>query len=226
MKTLRAALEEILLREDSVASCFERGLLNLSAFAKQIEEEVEASVGQSVPTNTIVAALSRLQKSRESRVELRIQLHASDLSVKTGLSGIAYEKTEKVQALLPKVVTQTQLTRSDLFALAIGLSQISFVVPQGQLAALRKELKDIKPLYTSNNLASVTVRFGPQYLKTPGVVHHFIKSIAVRGVNIVEVISTFTELTVIVEEVDLEQAFLAWHRCIVDDKHSRLGVSD
>jgi hypothetical protein len=226
MKTLRSALEEILIREDRVAVCFDQGLINLSAFAKQIGDEVEASVGQPVPTNTIVAALSRLQKTRESCVEPRIQLHASDLSVKTGLSAIAYEKTEEVQALLPKVATQTQLTRSDLFALAIGLSQISFVVPQGQLAALRKELNDIKPLYTSNNLASVTVRFGPQYLKTPGVVHHFIRSITVRGVNIVEVVSTFTELTVIVEDADLEATFLAWHRCIADDKQARLEVSD
>jgi aspartokinase len=224
MKTLRSILEALLLHEDRIAFCFDHGLLNLSAFAKQIEAQVQTELGQSVATNTIVAALSRLQKSREAPSESPIELHASDLSVKTGLSSIAYEKTAKVQALLSKVVAQTQLTRSDLFALAIGLSQISLVVPQEQVAALRKELKAIKPLYTSDNLASVTVRFGPKYLKTPGVVHHFIKSIASRGVNIVEVVSTFTELTVIVIDADLEAAFLAWHRCIADDKDTRAAV--
>lgn len=222
MKSVRSVIEDIMESDQEVLFCFEQGLLNLSAYAKKIQPVICGRLHQDVPANTIVAALSRLQKQMPVRRLPNLEsMKVSDISVKTGLCEVTYEKTETIHSLLLKVASQAKVARRDFFALTVGLSQISFIIPENELQRIKKELHSAKPFLTLSNLAAVTVQFDSQYLKLPGVIFQFVKVLASRGVNIVEIVSTYTELSVIVAEEHLEATFLAWHRFSASKAGSR-----
>lgn len=222
MKSVRSVIENIMETDQEVLFCFEQGLLNLSAYAKKIQPIIRRLIHQEVPTNTIVAALSRMQKRKPvGKLPDLGSIQVSDISVKTGLCEVTYEKTETIHSLLLKVASQAKVAHRDFFALTVGLSQISFIIPESELQRIKKELHSAKPFLTLSNLAAVTVQFDSKYLQLPGVIFQFVKVLASRGVNIVEIVSTYTELSVIVAEEYLEATFLAWHRFSASKAGSR-----
>lgn len=60
---------------------------------------------------------------------------------------------------------------------------------------------------SSHNLASLSVRLPKENVELPGLYYFFFKQFAWNNINVLEVISTTNEFTVVVEEALLEKAF-------------------
>jgi hypothetical protein len=58
------------------------------------------------------------------------------------------------------------------------------------------------------NLAALTVQFGDHFIDTPNMYFALLRAISVRKLNLVELISTFTELTFLVRQSDLNELFI------------------
>ena len=58
-----------------------------------------------------------------------------------------------------------------------------------------------------HNLSSITIRLPKEVVYIPGVYYQVLKRLAWENINVIEVLSTYTELTVIVENKDVDQAF-------------------
>jgi aspartokinase len=63
------------------------------------------------------------------------------------------------------------------------------------------------------NLASITIRLPKKTATTPGVFYYMIKSLSWEGINIVEIVSTYTELTIILNTNDINHAFTVIKSC-------------
>jgi hypothetical protein len=58
-----------------------------------------------------------------------------------------------------------------------------------------------------DDLAALTVRLSPDTVQTPVVYYLLLKQLALNAFNVVEVVSTSTELTVVVEQQHVDRAF-------------------
>ncbi len=58
-----------------------------------------------------------------------------------------------------------------------------------------------------NNLSSITIALPKEAVKTPGIFYFFLKSLAWEGINVINIVATVTELTLILEEKDTNRAF-------------------
>ena len=67
--------------------------------------------------------------------------------------------------------------------------------------------KPQKPKALITDLVSITVRFDDVYIWIPNVTYALVRQFALSRINIVEIISTYTELTFMVRQNDLERAF-------------------
>ena len=57
------------------------------------------------------------------------------------------------------------------------------------------------------NLSSITILIPEAALEIPGVYYTILKKLAWGGVNFIEVVSSFTELTIFIEQKNVERAF-------------------
>jgi hypothetical protein len=62
------------------------------------------------------------------------------------------------------------------------------------------------------DLAGLTIRFPAKYLHVPNTTFALLRPLALNRINLVEVVSTYTELTLIVAERDLERTFVVLNR--------------
>ena len=204
-------VEGILFSSEVALSAFHDGYLNLSAYAKTIQRQVEARAKKPVRIGSIVVALSRISKTpktKEKRKTLLPEVHIEDLSVKSGLAEVTYERTAANLARLRELYRDPAINASDFFMVTQGAGEITIVALETTLTHIMASARPAKPKSTVRNLVGLTARFNEKYIKVPNVVFVFVRRLALKHINIVEIVSTYTELTFIIDQYHLQEAFL------------------
>jgi len=201
-------VREIILSSEPELTVLSRRLLNLSAYAKRIHGDVERRTRKPVQVGTIVVALSRLSKELTNEDPLLPKVVLDGIAVKSNLAEIAFDKTADNRKRAQKLYSEREFVQADFLTITYGASEISIFAPMTLVQPVLKNFKPDKPKLMLNQLAALTVQFSERYIETPNMYFALLRSIAVRKMNIVEVISTFTELTFLVRQADLNELFL------------------
>lgn len=192
-----------------------RRLLNLSAYAKRIQPEVERRSRKSVQVGSIVVALSRISQELTDEDPLLPEVKLDGIAVKSNLAEIAFNKTPSNKLKAQKLIIDKELSQADFLNVTYGASEISVFAPMTLMPLVSRSFKPDKPKLLLNNLAALTVQFGVQYIDTPNMYFALLRSVAVKKINIVELISTFTELTFLVRQNDLNELFQTMNALII-----------
>ena len=209
MLKISDAVRDILFSSEIAMSAFEDGVLNLSAYAKTICEEVERRTKKPVKTGSIVVALSRIRRESGKRQPLVPDAEVEDLSVKSGLAEISFDRTRAHLARLRNLYRDPAVNAGDFFMVTQGTGEITIVALTNTLSDITTAMRPLKPKAVIKDLVGLTVRFKQDYISVPNIIFAFVRQLALRRINIVEIVSTYTELTFIVSQHDLHNAFLA-----------------
>jgi hypothetical protein len=212
MNTLSGYVREILDESEVALSALLDGVLNLSAFAKKIQPEVARRARRDVSVGTIVVALCRYEVDVRKRGNLCPKVRVETISTRTGLAEVTFAKTQANKSHLRALHEKTELLDADMLTITSGIREISLIVPMALVAAVRKVFRGESPTLVLENLASLTVRFPAKYLHTPNTTFALLRPLALNRINLVEVVSTYTELTIVVAERDLERSFVVLNR--------------
>jgi hypothetical protein len=201
------AVRKHLLNSDSALTSLAEGILNLSAYAKKIQKDIEKETMKPVKIGTIVAALARLSRDLESLPLICPPVSLLDIAVKSGLCELAFEQSEPNRASLQKLYDSKSFVASDFFTATQGIGELSIVASDKYKDYILKLFHPQKPKIVTDKLCALTVRFAEHYIDTPGQTFWLVRKIAIERLNIVEIISTFTELTFLLHEKDINKAF-------------------
>ena len=212
MLKVSLATEEIVSTSEFALQGLNNGCLNLSAYAKSIQPLVEAKTKKPVKLGSIIAALSRLAaRKMESSTAFTPQLDAYNLVSRSGLAEIVYPKNAENQKLIGKLYGNARFTDSQFFVVTVGLGEISIITTE-ELASEIKSLFGVqKPKLFKTGLASLSMQTGDKVIETPNQFYSVIKQFALPQINIIEFVTTYTELSVILDQKDLKQAFNLLH---------------
>lgn len=209
MITVADVVEEIILESEIALTALSGGYLNLSAFAKTIKKEVEERSKKPVRVGTIVVALSRLTKKLGKQKALIPEVVVDEFTVKTPLVELSFERTNENIERLRKVYLEG-LPPNEFLDVTQSSSEITLIVNRDQLEKILKIFAKVKPKARLENLAAFTVKFKEEYIDEPNVIYALLRKLAIRKINIVEIVSTYTELTFILNANDIDDAFNAF----------------
>ncbi|MEY4668705.1 MAG: hypothetical protein RL518_1404 [Pseudomonadota bacterium] len=207
MRPIAAVVREIVDESEIALSALSDGLLNLSAYAKKIKSEVARRSKKEVSLGTIVVALCRYEIEAKKRARLFPKVKIESISTRTALVELTFAKTSANHRKLRALHENEKLSEADLLTITSGVREISLILPAALKGEVLKVFKGEKPTLVQEDLASLSLRFPAHYLHTPNTIFALIRPFALSRINIVEVVSTYTELTVVVAERDLQTAF-------------------
>ncbi len=205
-------VRDILYSSEVALSAFNDGYLNFSAYAASIRKEVETRAKKPVRIGSIVVALSRMKNSagkNTKRKPLIPEVNIEDLSVKSGLVEVAFDRTRENLARLRELYRDPAINAGDFFMVTQGTGEITIVALETALPHIIHVARPAKPKAVIKNLVGLTARFDPKYLAIPNVIFAFVRRLSLKRINIAEIVSTYTELTFIIDQKDLQEAFLA-----------------
>jgi hypothetical protein len=212
MRPVASFVREILDESEIALTALIEGYLNLSAYAKKIQPEVERRAKRDVAAGTIVVALCRYEIDAKKRTPLTPKVKIESISTRSALAEVTFTKSQANRNRLRALHENEKLADADLLTVTSGIREISLILPATLQGEVLKIFKGEAPTLVLENLASLTLRFPSRYLHTPNTTFALLRPLALNRINIVEVVSTYTELTVIVAEKDLQASFAVLSR--------------
>jgi aspartokinase len=202
------------LHEDEVAQeALREGLLNFSAYAEKIQARIADLAMKPVKKGTIVVALTRIRNGMKEAPSLRQSVQFENLSVKSSLSVYTFEKTLEIQRKIA-VLHPFLLPLNDLISITEGSSEVTIVVADKSSEMLKKHFS-VDPLVQYSDAAAITVQFLKKFATTPNFLYSVFSILASKRINIIEVVSTYTEMTFIVKKEDMTGTLSAFNRYFV-----------
>lgn len=206
-KTIAAHVREIVDQSEIALDALRDGILNLSAYAKKILPEISRRSKRQISHGSIVVALCRYEMEVKKKSPIYPRISIESISTRTALSEITFIKSSSNSTRLRSLQENPKLAAGDVFTIVSGIREISLIVPSTLAGEVLKVFKAELPILTLDKLASITLRFPAKYLHKPNTTFALLRPLALHRINIIEVVSTYTEFTIILSEKDLNLAF-------------------
>ncbi len=207
VKKVSDIVQEIIAESETELSALSKGVLNLSAFAKRIQPTVERRALKSVRVGTIVVALSRFAKTLEIEDPLLPPIEIKSVAVKSALVEIAFDNTSENKSHTAELYAHEKFAQADFLAVTQGVGEIAIFAPESLVQNILDTFKSTKPKFLRKDLAALTLRLKEDSIDIPNVFFAIMRHLAVRKVNIIELVSTFAELTFLIDQKNLTEVF-------------------
>jgi len=207
MRSISDIVNEIVKNQPLFEECLSKKIVNFSGLARILKPEIERQLYKSVKEGAIVMALKRLEKKLEKEKEGRKKfLKILDLTLKSNLVILTYANSP---TLLEKArIFQIELKeKEEVFILSNGIRETSFTTSSEITAKVKKYFKNEKLIFEKTNLSAITIRLPKEMVFIPGSYYQILKILAWENINLIDIFSTTSELTLIVEDKDVSRAF-------------------
>ncbi|HLP55968.1 MAG TPA: hypothetical protein VK151_13115 [Fluviicola sp.] len=185
-------------------------LINISSLARKIKPEIEETLGKEVKEGAIVMAIKRMSPGLYHRLNLKITNiigELGDFLVRSNLEDYTFENTE---SLRQKQADLVQLVNSDsdvFYTICRGVTETTIIASSSISNKISNLLINERLKSHTTDLASITVKLPAVNSEVYGVYYYILKHLAWEGLNIVEVVSTANEFTIIVKQDHVDKAF-------------------
>lgn len=201
MKTISSHVQDWLDHNPLVVNYLGQGLINHSGLARSIKADIEESIGEKVSIEAVTIALNRLgKKVALSSAKQNLSDYIGDISVQTGLSILVFEGR-------PLMDTVEAAHNSDYVILTEGIKHSSLIIKSSSANDLNPDPSKLVTRY--DDIAGLTIQLSDGHEDTPGVIAHTLGIIAAKDIDLREVVSTYSELTIFVDKADAQAAVAA-----------------
>lgn len=209
MISVNDALNDIIRGYPFIEDGLSKGIVNYSAFAREIKPQIEKKLYKPVTEGAIVMALKRISEKLVKQDSKKTEVNLSDLTVRSNLSEYTFLNSATLPEKISELFNQIRSRKDSFCALSEGIRETTFVVSSNLVGDVEKTLKTEVLAVKFNNLASITIRLPKEVVYIPGVYYQILKILAWENVNVVEVLSAYTELTIVVNNKNIDSAFSA-----------------
>jgi Tfp pilus assembly protein PilO len=197
MYSISEATKDIILKDEVALESLRKNILNLRAYARTIRNIVKKETFKDVSLDAIVISLSRIKKEMQKLPSLKPAVTIENLSIKTDLVVVTYEKSVEVDGLIIEFIKKNK--SNDFFVMSEGITEITIA---GQTHSIRDIVEEIaalpKSIFTGG--VAITLTFDEKYVEIPNVLYGFTSELALKRVNLLQIVSNLTEVSFIVEE--------------------------
>ncbi len=216
MITIPETVEEIVLDSLFLEEALSEGIINYSALARKIKPQVEKRLFRKVQNGAILMALRRLvRKFKQNKTVIKINHSGNDLIVRSNLVEFVISNVDFLITMHEELIKLAELEEQYFMTITEGVFETTIIASNDLSERIEKILTQSEIISQLKNLSSITIRLPINNVYSPGLYYFFLKSLAWIGINVIEVVSSYTELTIVLENKDVDKAFSALKRTSV-----------
>ncbi|GGX76424.1 hypothetical protein GJV26_17390 [Massilia dura] len=212
MLSIATRVERIVMESPFLSEGLRRGLINLSELARQLQPQLESDSWKPVGQAAVVMALRRVSErlpvyGDEGVQEIVLARKTGQLTARTDLVELTWRESPGTDACHRELLAQHD-RRGDMFLTVTRNVNEAMVICSRPLIPLVESVFDGECLLARlDNLNAVTLQLTADSHRTPGIYHAILKKLAWDRVNLVNLISTHSELTLILDRQHTGAAF-------------------
>lgn len=211
MIKISTVVQEEIESSPFLAEALQEGLINVSALARRLQPEVEKRLGKSVRQSGIIMAINRMPFGELVYLEKGLKdffRKLDDIGVRSNLMDYTFQNSGTLYDGLTELI---HLIRSNyansFYSVSQGVSETTVIVTNKLKAEMAALFHNEHLLSKRESLSAITLMLPRENRQLYGVYYYILRELAWKGINLVELISTSNEFTIIVTNQDLNEAF-------------------
>ena len=211
MLSIATKVEQIVAESAFLTEGISLGLINLSELARQLRPQLESDLWKPVGQAAVVMALRRLSERlpQASQAEQPILLapRTGELTTRTELTLVTYRLSDHSNECQRELLALAERHPGSFVSVTRGVHEMLVVCSRPLIHLVESAFATERHIARVDKLTALTLRLNPDALKTPGIYHAVLKKLAWNKINVVTMMCTFSELTVLLEQAETGPAF-------------------
>jgi hypothetical protein len=210
MANIGKLTEDIINRSPFLRESLTEELINVSALARKIKPEIEEITKKEIKEGAIIMAIKRMSPGYYHRINLKIKNFMGtlgDFLVRSDLEDFTFENSETLILSQAELMKALNDDKDAFYTYCRGVNESTVITSTSVTDKLRQIFKKEKLKSHTADLASITIKLPTVNTEISGIYYYILKHLAWEGINIVEVVSTANEFTVVVKSDDIDSAF-------------------
>jgi hypothetical protein len=214
MVTISHMVEHIVNERPLLFQAIEQDIVSYGNLAAQLQDEISKGMGKEVKHSAIVMALRRYSDKIQKKSAIpKFDFH-SEINMKTNLCDFAVRKSRTIFPKLESIQKLAEYDKGDFLNISHGNNEVSIVTNMKHMEQIKAELKDEDIIKVEVDLVSLSLNFSEKFLYTPGVISTIVRKLTWEDINIFELVSTFSELNLIISKKDAMRGYNALQRIV------------
>ena len=209
MLTITEIINRKIQETPFVEESISEGLINLSALARSFKPQIEKELFKPVSESAILMALKRMVPDIQAKSILHPAQDnsATDITVRSGLSEFTFLKSDTILENQLNLLHEIKNRRDYFVTFTQGMYELTAILNTDLEGKVKEIFNTEKLIAHIMNLAAITIRFSDQIVNIPGVHYNILKQLAWHKINIIEVVSTYTEFNIILNKNQVDKSF-------------------
>lgn len=207
--TIADAVDQYLRQSPFLEEALADNLINVSSLARRIQPVIEQKLQKPVKEGAIIVAINRREPNYYYKINIGIKGFLKDLGdiiVRSDLRDHTYANSETLMDSVRKLIGKMGSDKERFVTVSRGIYETTIIISRDLEDKVGSIFKNEKKIAQKTNLSSITISLPKNNTEISGIYYFILKKIAWAGINIVEVISTTNEFTLIVSEEYVHQA--------------------
>ena len=186
------------------------GLINGSSLARYLQPEVSQLLDKDIQVGAILMAIKRLPQTEYVRLEKSLSSfmkQLGDIIVRSDLVEYSYRNSDTLLGNQAQLLQNIDQSANQFCSFCRGVHETTIIVSKALVSQVDVFFKNEKEIIVRSQLAAVTLMLPSNNLDTYGVYYSILKRLAWQGINLIEVVSTAHEITLVVSKDDVDAVF-------------------
>lgn len=183
------------------------GVISNNALAKMLKPEIEMELGKEVKISAIAMALRRYEENLRKSIGKPSYNYFSETIMKTNICHIVVSESP---SLLPKLISLYKIIdfkKGGVLHISQGSYQVGIVTNERYKKKLLDLLGMESVVHVLDNLVSISLTYSKDFTFTPGVLYNVVRFITWENINMLNVIHTPSELSIIIDKKDAVRCY-------------------
>ena len=208
MVTVSHLVEKVIEQKPFIQEALSNGIINNAALADQMLPEIEKELKKKVKFSAVNMAVRRLSEKLEQSFISKAKFDKnSDITLKSNLIEITVYKMEDSQEYIGKLYSLVDLKGGDFLTITQGLHELMIITNEKYEKKILEMFPNKLIKKSIKDLSSITINIPEESIENIGLFYIVTRALNWENINIVDIVSTFTEMTFIIKEEDTARSF-------------------
>ena len=210
MLSIANKVEQLVSESPFLTEGIAAGLINLSELARQLRPQLESDLWKPVGQAAVVMALRRISERLPQQgmsAPIVLAPRTGELTTRSDLSISTYRLSDSSNECQRQLLALAEPHPGSFVTVTRGVHEVLVVCSRPLTHMVDQAFGTERLLARVDNLTALTLRLNPETRKTPGIYHAVLKKLAWDKICVVNMMCTFSELTILLENSQTGAAF-------------------
>lgn len=218
MVTVKNLIENEIKKKPLLEEAIIQGIISYQALAENLYPKISKEIDKKITLSAIIMALRRYSENFEKKLHIDKFNFDSEVIMKNKLLDFCFLKSNSLFIKINELSKKLDYNKGDTFNIIDGNYETTIIASSKYKNLIKQILKNEKIIFFEDDLSSITLRFFKEFITTRGILYQITRKFSWNNVNILEIVSTMTELTIIIQKKDSIKGYEAILELIEENK--------